>query len=154
MAKSFGVAQIASLLNVSIPRIHQLVELGMPKVGRGRYNPADCMMWMLRHQQAQLSKRGLTWKDKPTSLLEARRRKLSLQAERAEYELEKERAQVIPLEYFNRHIEEKFAVVRQRLLALPASLAPQLEGGTRTEIRHKLSVAVRGTLTALAQGEH
>jgi len=125
----------------------------MPKVGRGRYNPADCLLWALRHQQRQLSKRGLTWKDKPQSLLEARRRKLRIQTERAEYELEKERAEVIPLEYFQQHLEKKFARVRERLLGLPASLAPQLEGGTRTEIRHKLSVAIRGTLTALAQGE-
>jgi len=152
LAKVFTVEQVAKLLNVTPARIQQFVELGMPKAGRGRYNPAECMTWLLRHQQKQLQKRGLATKDEPQSLLEARKKHIEVQTEREALALAKERGLVIPISFYEQRVQDKFMAVKQRLLALPSTIAPQLEGETRTEIRHKLSVAIRGVLTALATG--
>ena len=40
-----NVERVAQALNLQKRRVQQLVKEGMPKEGRGQYDPVKCMLW-------------------------------------------------------------------------------------------------------------
>jgi hypothetical protein len=49
------VQQLTRFLNLSERRIGQLVKEGMPKEGRGQYDPIKCAGWYVRYLQAAIA---------------------------------------------------------------------------------------------------
>jgi phage terminase Nu1 subunit (DNA packaging protein) len=48
------ITEVSRALNVTPQRVVQLTHVGMPKVGRGRYELGPCMAWYVRYLQRAL----------------------------------------------------------------------------------------------------
>jgi phage terminase Nu1 subunit (DNA packaging protein) len=154
MAKLVDADRLGRVLNLSRGRVFQLVSLGMPKEGRGRYDPGKCAMWYIRYLQTELEKRGKRVGDSEelTNTLPAEKLRLTkAQADDAELEVGRKRGELIPLELFRSEIEQIYMTLRQRLYSLPR-IAPQLEGETRGAIKAKLETSILDLLKSLASG--
>ncbi|MGH9510183.1 MAG: hypothetical protein ACRD2M_09615 [Terriglobales bacterium] len=152
-----GVHQIASALDVTRRRINQLVHLGLPREGHGQYDLGKCMAWYIRYQHAELRRRGIDHDDDVSmglavSLRRERQRLVKAQADRAEYELRKEQAEMIPAELVEERIAAWANHVACHFSPFPEQVAPSLEGQPRGVIKQRLAESVRGALTALAVG--
>jgi hypothetical protein len=51
---SVGVAALAKVFNISVRRVQQLQNEGMPRAARGQYELGPCMQWYIRYLQAAL----------------------------------------------------------------------------------------------------
>ena len=49
--------KVAQALSLTEPRVHQLVNEGLPKEGRGQYDAVKCMLWYIRYLQNAIEKR-------------------------------------------------------------------------------------------------
>jgi phage terminase Nu1 subunit (DNA packaging protein) len=144
-----AVGRLAGELGVGERRVQQLVEIGMPRTGRGRYNLVDCFRWFVRRQADLLETR----KSVPGSGLLAEQERLTkVKADREELELARSRGELIPLAVYEEQMAELIMSARMRLLALPARLAPDLEGQERAGIRVRLKREIHSALTSLASG--
>lgn len=146
-----NVEKVAQALNISPRQVQRLVDQGMPRESRGRYDLAKCLLWYVRYLQSELERRGggLNGSDE-SNLRGVRTRLLQAQAEREELELARARGELVTVESFYRQLSDAFMTVRERLLNLPSKVAPDLEGESRRMIQHKLDQAVRDTLLSLA----
>jgi phage terminase Nu1 subunit (DNA packaging protein) len=146
--------ELAPLLNISTRRISQLVlQDGMPRGERGKYDLHKCVTWYIRHLQIELRRRGanvLNPEGGDVDSLRAERERLTkAQADHKELELAVARGTMIPLPVYEERVKQVFMVVRQRVLTLK-HIAPQLEGEPRQVIAEKIDTAARATLTGLA----
>ena len=53
------VTKVASALNLTKQRVQQLVKEGLPREGRGQYDPMKCMLWYIRYLQQALEKKAV-----------------------------------------------------------------------------------------------
>lgn len=147
-----SVDKVAKALNTGVRSVQRLVLEGMPRAERGKYDLAQCMLWYIRYLQKIVESRGLSTEDAVgASLRQERQRLIKAQADREELELSARRAELMPVALYGERIAAFTMTVRQRLLMLPARVAPQLEGENRVVIKAKLEQAVRGTLAALSE---
>jgi phage terminase Nu1 subunit (DNA packaging protein) len=110
---------IASLLDITERRVGQLVKEGIiPKTDRGRYQLFPVVQGYIKFLRERKLGKAVV------SLDEARQRKLAAEAEMAEIELAKARADVVRVEDVARQWENILGDVRTRFLALPSKLAP------------------------------
>jgi phage terminase Nu1 subunit (DNA packaging protein) len=52
------IAQLAKACNLTPQRIRQLVQEGMPRAGRGRYELGQCIGWYIRYLQSAVERRS------------------------------------------------------------------------------------------------
>src|SRR6185312_13739874 len=133
-----STVKVAETLRLSTRRVRQLVELGMPREKAGRYDLAKCMLWYIRHLQREIERRELDNSPESTALRAQRLRLLTAQAAREELELARESVKLIPVNEYDAMMAEHVTAVRQRFLAVPANIAPGLEGEDRESIKLKL----------------
>ena len=141
-----SVEKVAHELKLTTRRVRQLVEIGMPRNARGKYDLYQCVKWYARHVQESMRRREF-------SRGKERERLTKVKADLGELELAEKRGQLIPVSYYRELVTTLCTSIRQRFLILPSRIAPQLEGENRIEIRAKLDQAVRGALTALSVAE-
>jgi hypothetical protein len=51
--------KIARALNLTESRVHQLVKEGLPKEGRGQFDPVKCMAFYIRYLQNKIEQKTL-----------------------------------------------------------------------------------------------
>jgi phage terminase Nu1 subunit (DNA packaging protein) len=82
----------------------------------------------------------------------ARLRKENALAEKYELQVERERGELLVAERVERDWLQSAQVIRNKLIGLPASVAPQLEGMTAAEMQTLLETRVNEILNELADG--
>lgn len=146
-----GVGKVAKALNVTVRRVNQLVNEGMPKAGHGRYDLAQCMLWYIRYLQKALERREGSPEDSVGATLRMERTLLiKAQREREELELAARRGELISASVVKDKWTAIAATLKQRILAGPGRIAHLLEGENRITIKGRLDEQAREILTALA----
>ena len=95
---------------------------------------------------------------KPADLEDAKARKLTAEAELAEIELAKARAEVVVIAEVAKLVGEDYAAVRAKLLAIPSKLAPQMaieptEAGCRALLQRAINEALDELVRAVGGGD-
>lgn len=153
-ARIVGIAEITIALNLTKQRISQLVQLGLPKKLRGKYDQDECVGWYIRYLQARIEKRAIDEGGKSfASEREERVRLVRALADLREIELARERGQLVLIDV-QREMLDLVQATTARLMAIAPRLASELVGDdSRVMIHAKLERALRDTLLTLAQRE-
>src|ERR1700675_4807318 len=132
------VEKVASALNLDARRVQQLVKEGMPREGRGQYDPVKCMLWYIRYLQNALEKKSVPTLDGGfVGERGERGRLLRAHAELREMELAKQRGLMVALPDFESMLTDLVQTTNGRIMAMPPRLAPELVGETsRVMIQH------------------
>lgn len=145
--------KVAQALNLTEQRIHQLVKEGLPKEGRGQFDPVKCMLWYIRYLQQALAKKAVPTPDGGfVGEREERVRLLRADADLKEIELAKERGLLVALPDIETTLTDLVLTTKARIMAIPPRLAPELVGETsRVMIQAKLEKACKESLAYLAR---
>jgi phage terminase Nu1 subunit (DNA packaging protein) len=148
-----NAVKIAQALNLTEQRVHQLVKEGLPKEGRGQFDPVKCMLWYIRYLQNVIEKRSVPTLDGGyVGEREERIRLLRADADLREIELAKERSQLVALPDVEAILSDLVLTTKARIMAIPPRLAPELVGETsRVMIQAKLEKAYKEALAYLAK---
>jgi phage terminase Nu1 subunit (DNA packaging protein) len=127
-----GIKQIAEILNLTRSRIQQLVQEGLPKKLRGKYDQDVCVGWYIRYLQALVEKKAIVGEGGAVLADERheRLRLLSADADLREIELARERGQLVAIEDVEHEMADLILVTKARVLAVGARVAPALVGET------------------------
>jgi hypothetical protein len=147
------VTKVASALNLTKQRVQQLVKEGLPREGRGQYDPMKCMLWYVRYLQRALEKKSVPTLDGGfVGEREERVRLLRADADLREIELAKERGRLMALPDVEKMLTDLMLATKTRIMAIPPRLAPELIGETsRLMIQAKLEKACKESLAYLAK---
>lgn len=145
-------ADLANINGVSLPTVDEWVRRGCPVVqrgGRGRawkFNTAEVRSWRDDDIRAQASHPEMATKDELTL------RKLAAETEQAELDLARAKAELVPVEQFDRALAKAFGEVRAGVRnVLPSRAARRLIGESdETQIKAVLLDEVDQVLEALA----
>lgn len=145
--------KIAQALNLTEQRVHQLVKEGLPKEGRGQFDPVKCMLWYIRYLQNALEKKAVPTLDGGfVGEREERVRLLRADADLREMELAKERGLMVAIPDVEKMVTDLVLTTKARIMAIPPRLAPELVGETsRVMIQAKLEKACKESLAYLAR---
>lgn len=145
--------RIAQALNLTESRVHQLVREGLPKEGRGQYDPMKCMLWYVRYLQNAIEKKSVPTLDGGfVGEREERVRLLRSQADLSEIELSKQRSQLVAIQDVNKAMTDLVVTTRARVMAIAPRLAPELLGQTsRVMVHAKIEKAVKDVLLSLSK---
>ena len=148
------VTKVASFLNLTEARIHQLVkEEGMPRASRGRYDPIKCAHFYIKYLQRALKQRAVPTLDGGYVGERAERvRLLSADADLREIELAKERGQLVAIQDVEHAMTDLVLITKARIMAVGARVAPELVGETsRVMIQAVIEKAHKEALSMLAK---
>jgi phage terminase Nu1 subunit (DNA packaging protein) len=147
------VGKIANALNLGTSRVQQLVKEGLPREGRGQYDPVKCMLWYIRYLQNVLEKKSVPTLDGGfIGEREERLRLLRADADLREMELARERGLYIALGDYERTLADLVLTTKARIMAIPARVAPDLVGETsRVMVQAKVEKACKEALASLAR---
>jgi hypothetical protein len=112
----------AERLGISTRSLLNFEQLGMPKAGAGatkRYPWPAVREWYNEHLRDQAAPDG-------SELEEARVRKWTAEARRAEYDLARTEGSMVTVDDMERLLEDVLQRLRGKLLSLPSKLAPQM----------------------------
>ena len=146
MAESptFKANTIAKVLHVSRRRVRQLVEQGMPREARGKYDLSACVQWYTKYRAglaAQSSK-----------IDKARLRKLNAEAKMIEIRVTAMEEKLIPADVVQDTWKKITQAIRARLLKIPAEVAAELEGiEDKVEAREIIKQNIYAALDDLSQ---
>jgi hypothetical protein len=148
------VQRVMQALNLTEQRLGQLVKKGMPKEGRGQYDPVKCMVWYVRFLQTAIEKKFVPMTDYSfAGEREERVRLLRADADLREFELAKERSQFVATHDVEQMFTDLVLTTTARIMAIPPRLAPELVGETsRVMIQAKIEKACKEALSQLAKG--
>lgn len=121
MAKtpSHSLETISKLLDLTPRRVQQLSKEGViPKSERGRYELVPAVRGYINYLRERSINAGVI------SFDDVRVRKTTAEAEMAEIELKEKKEQLIPIEHITNTWMELIGASKQRMLAIPAKLAP------------------------------
>jgi hypothetical protein len=147
------VERVAQALNLTRSRVAQLVKRGMPKEGRGRYDPVKCMLWYVRFLQAAIEKKSVPMTDGSfAGEREERVRLLRAHADMREIELAKERSQLVAISDVEQMFTDLVLTTETTIMAIAPRLAPELVGETsRVMIQAKIEKVCKEALSQLAK---
>jgi phage terminase Nu1 subunit (DNA packaging protein) len=145
--------KIGRALALTEQRVHQLVKEGLPKEGRGQFDPVKCMLWYIRYLRAALQKKAVPTLDGGfVGEREERVRLLRADADLREMELAKERALYVSIADVEMEITDLVLTTKAQILSIPPRLAPELVGeNSRLMIQAKLEKACKEALAYLAK---
>ena len=148
-----NVGKVASALNLSEQRVQQLVKEGLPREGRGQYDPVKCMLWYIRYLQQVIEKKSVPTLDGSfVGEREERVRLLRADADLREMELAKDRGQLVALPDVEHMLTDLVLTTKARIMAIAPRLAPELVGETsRVMIQAKIEKACKEALSYLAK---
>jgi len=116
-----NAVKIAQALNLTEQRVHQLVREGLPKEGRGLFDPVKCMLFYVRYLQRALEKKSMPTLDGGFVGERVERvRLLRAHADLREMELARMRSSVIPVADYERTL----AIIIQTTTAGVMAIAP------------------------------
>jgi phage terminase Nu1 subunit (DNA packaging protein) len=147
-----GPEKVAQALNLTVSRVHQLVKEGMPKDGRGSFDPVKCMLFYIRYLQAALEKKSVPTLDGGfVGEREERVRLLRADADLREIELAEKRGQLVAIHDVEMEMTNLVLTTKARIMAIPPRLAPELVGeNSRVMIQAKIEKACKEALASLA----
>jgi hypothetical protein len=147
-----NVERVAQALNLTEQRVQQLVKEGMPREGRGQYDPVKCMLWYIRYLQSALEKKSVPMNDGSfAGEREERVRLLRADADMREIELAKERSQLVAIPDIEQMFTDLVLTTKARVMAIAPRLAPELVGETsRVMIQAKIEKSCKEALAYLA----
>lgn len=151
-----GIKQLAPILNLQMRRIQQLVQEGLPKKLRGKYDQDVCVGWYIRYLQALVEKKAIVGEGGEVfkNEREERLRLLRADADLREIELARERGQLVAIEDVEHEMTDLILVTKARVLAVGARVAPELVGETsRVMIQAVIEKAHKEALSHLAKKE-
>ena len=145
--------KIAQALNLTEQRVHQLVREGLPKEGRGQFDPVKCMLFYIRYLQKALEKKAVPRFDGGyAGEREERVRLLRADADLREMELASQRGLLVAIQDVEKEMTDLVLTTKARIMGIPPRLAPELVGETsRVMIQAKLEKACRDSLAYLAR---
>jgi len=144
-----SIDTIAKLLDMTPRRVQQLVKEGiLPKpIARGQYEIVPCVVAYIQHLKGSLN-------GEAGDLLSERARLVRIQADRQALELAKSEGDLISLQEVEQGWSELIVSFRDRLLALPAQIAPTITYQTEREAERILTDHISTALTELSNWEH
>lgn len=150
-APTYPVAAIAKLLMLSDRRVQQLTKEGViPKAERGRYELAPSVQGYIRF----LQERSLRSDTSPIDYHAEKARLTKAQADTAEIELAKARADVVSVAQIERNLAGLFAQVQTNIRNVPDRVVSALIGMTdEREFKAVLLREIDQVLTALAESD-
>jgi phage terminase Nu1 subunit (DNA packaging protein) len=151
-----GIKQVAVILNLTVARIQQLVQEGLPKKLRGKYDQDECTGWYIRYLQALVEKKAIVDEGGQVfkSEREERLRLLRADADLRELDLARKRGQLVSIEDVEHEMTDLILVTKARILAVGARVAPELVGETsRVMIQAVIEKAHKEALSHLAKKE-
>jgi phage terminase Nu1 subunit (DNA packaging protein) len=151
-----GPEKVAQALNLTESRVHQLAKEGLPKEGRGQFDPVKCLLWYVRYLQAALEKKSVPTLDGGfVGEREERVRLLRADADLREMELATARALVIPIADYERTLADIILTTKARVMAIAPRAAPDVTGQTsRVMVQALIEKACKEALTYLAKVEN
>lgn len=128
-----SIKEIAAALNLTTRRIHQLVQGGLPKALRGRYDRDECVGWYIRYLQTLVDRKAIVDKGGKVfaSEREARLWNLRADADLKEIELSREHSQLVAIADVEKEFADLITTTKARVMAVAPQLAPDLVGETR-----------------------
>jgi hypothetical protein len=110
------------------------------------------MAWYIRYLQKVIEKRdGGDGSGADDTLRTQRQRLISIQADREQIALDKDRGSLIPIEVFEKEMTNHITSARHKLLMLPANIAHQLEGESRAVIKTRLEDSIKNVLSTMSE---
>src|SRR6202035_4556143 len=145
--------RIASALNLTEQRVQQLVKEGLPREGRGQYDPVKCMLWYIRYLQQALEKKSVPTLDGGfVGEREERVRLLRADADLREMELAKERSQLVAIQDVEKEMVDLILTTKARVMAVAPRLAPEVVGEmSRVMAQAKIEKALKDALLHLSK---
>lgn len=150
---SIQVGTLARLLMVSPRRVQQLAADGtIPKPSRGSYDLTLSVQGYIRFLQSHAAGNASQVKDKDYHAAKAR--KMSAEADLAEMEAAKMRADLVPADAVRSHLVQVATEVKTRILNVPQRVAPTLQGETdERKIKATLTEELTQALAAIADAK-
>jgi phage terminase Nu1 subunit (DNA packaging protein) len=147
--------KIAQALNLTEQRVHQLVKEGLPKEGRGQFDPVKCMLWYIRYLQNALEKKAVPTLDGGfVGEREERVRLLRADADLREMELAKERGLLVAIQDVEKEMTDLILTTKARMMAVPPRVAPELLGLTSRVMAHAIvEKGIKEALLGLSKRE-
>lgn len=152
-----SIKEIASTLNLTPSRIQQLVQEGLPKKLRGRYDQDECTGWYIRYLQALVEKKSIVDEGGRVfaSEREERLRLLRADADLREMELAAERGLVIAISDYESTLADLILTTKARIMAIAPRVAPEVTGQTsRVMVQALIEKACKEALAYLAKPEN
>lgn len=150
------IRQLAEILNLTATRVQQLVQEGLPKKFRGKYDQDQCVAWYIRYLQALVEKKAIVGEGGEVlkNEREERLRLLRADADLREIELARERGQLVAIEDVEKEMTDLILVTKARVLAVGARVAPLLVGeSSRLMIQAVIEKEHKEALSHLAKKE-
>lgn len=134
-------------MGVSVRRLDQYVQKGMPRVGSGR-KVRFGMAAFAWHREYLAEENGAG--REIGKLQEEMARKTQIEADRAELKLLKEQGELVTIRSVRDQREKVYSIIKMRLLALPGKMAPIVFGmESKNKIKAKLEAEVYEALEEL-----
>jgi phage terminase Nu1 subunit (DNA packaging protein) len=138
--------QLAILLGITSRWVQKLAKEGMPKAGRGRYDVAECIQYVINEKE---QKAGTELKDQRLLLYQAQTEKLNL-------EMEQKRRELIEAAEVEHVLNELSVTFCSQVDSIGARLAQELVGWTDpAEIKERIddeSRQVRESVLSIVKG--
>ena len=150
------VGKVASALNLTKQRVHQLVKEGLPREARGQYNTVKCMLWYIRYLEAALEKKSIPTLDGGFSGERVERvRLLRADADLREMELASQRSSVISVADYERTLAALTQTIKARVMAIAPRVAPEVTGqNSRVMAQAIIEKQCKEALAYLAKSEN
>src|SRR5208283_251688 len=150
------IKELAAILNLTPSRIHQLVQEGLPKTRRAKYDRDECAGFYIRYLQALVEKRA-NLEDGGKIFAgerEERLRLLRANADLREIELARERADLVAIDEVEREMADLIRTSKARVMSIAPRLASELLGETsRVMIHANIESALKEAMLFLAHRE-
>jgi phage terminase Nu1 subunit (DNA packaging protein) len=147
---SVSVHRVAEIFGVSVRRINQLGQAGMPREGHGQYDLSKCCVWYIRHLQKALE---LTGPDHSADIRAGQLRLLKARSEKLQIGNAVACGELVEGDFVQAAWTRRLMNCKMRLRAIPSSLGPQLTNKSDpTYIVERLGLLIDEALTELTDG--
>jgi phage terminase Nu1 subunit (DNA packaging protein) len=146
-----NVQKLASAMNVTTRWVNKLVEEGMPREERGKYDLAKCLLWYIRYLQKALERRAVPTPDgEVASMRDERLALLRVDRELREIELAEKRGKLVSILDVEKTLSDLVLTTKARIMAIAPRLAADLVGeSSRNMIQAKIEKEIRAALAHL-----
>jgi hypothetical protein len=144
--------RLAKALNLGPRRVNQLVQEGMPKELRGKYDLGACMLWYIRYLQRVIEKKTANVGGvEMLGLNDQRVRGLKADAELKEMQLAALRGETANLKDVRAMVADMVLMTKARIMAVPPRLAVEVMGEqSRVMIQATIERSLKEALNQLA----
>ena len=150
------IKQVAAVLNLTPSRIQQLVQEGLPKKLRGKYDQDECTGWYIRYLQALVERKAIVDEGGQIFATEKaeRLRQIRADADLTEIKLARERGQLVRVDEVEKEMSDLVLTTKARVLAVAPRVAPDLVGeNSRVMIQARIEKALKEALVQLERVE-